>query len=227
MKDMKKYIILFLALISFVSETKAQFESGESFVSGNFQSYLQRDRSNSADLKETSFTNSLTISVGKFVKDNKAVGWSLSNSLSLYDLNKAEYLKPLRSLGFSLSRFVEYYKPLGGKFAVYARPSIGVGYILSKEYSGTGTLLIYESTSNTVSLGIGLEAGVAWRFSPKWALYGSFAVSNPISISTSFGNRKYTDGSIEERRNGFEYNFRPTASSGQVGLGLRYFCGKK
>lgn len=227
MTDMKKYIILFLALVCIVSHADAQFESGESFLSGSFHTDLGRSRNNSADFTQSNFRYAVNISVGRFVRDNKAVGWSLSNSLSLHSVNKAEYMKPLQSLGFGISRFVEYYKPLGGKFAVYVRPSINVFYTLNKEYSGTETLLIYEVTRNKVSLGAGLEAGLAWRFGTKWAMYGSVAFSNPISVSTSLNHQKYTDGALDQKGTSFEYNFNPMASSGQIGLGLRYFCGKK
>lgn len=227
MTDMKKYIILFLALVCIVSHADAQFESGESFLSGSFHTDLGRSRSNSADFTQSNFRYNLNLSVGKFVKDNKAVGWSLSNNLSLQNVNKSEYIKPLQNLGFGLSRFVEYYKPLGGKFAVYVRPSVGIGYSLSKEYSGTGTLLIYEVTRNRVSLSAGLEAGLAWRFDSKWAMYGSVAFSNPISVSTSFNHQKYPDGALNQKGTSLEYNFNPMASYGQIGLGLRYFCGKK
>lgn len=224
---MKKYVILFLVFVGFVSTSQAQFESGESFVSGSFYTDLQKNKRNTPDINRTSFTSLLSISVGKFVKENKAVGWTFSNNLSLFKLNQPEYIKPLQSLGFGVGRFVEYYKPLAGKFAVYARPGIGIGYSLSKEYSGTGDLLIYEATNNRISLNTSLEAGLAWRFATKWALYGSVAFSNPVSVSTSFNRRKYTDGLLDQRGNSFDYNFNPTASSGQIGLGLRYFCGKK
>lgn len=224
---MKKYIFMLLACVGFVSSASAQFESGESFISGSFHTDLQRNRHKSSDLNQTSFAHSLNISVGKFVKENKAVGWSFSNSLSLFKINEPGYMKPLQSLGFGIARFVEYYKPLGGKFAIYARPSIGVGYTLSKQYSGTGDVLIFEDTNNRISLNASLEAGLAWRFATKWALYGSVAFSNPISVSTSFNRRKYTDGLLDQRGNSFDYNFNPAASSGQIGLGLRYFCGKK
>lgn len=224
---MKKYIILFLAVVGFLSTANAQFDLGESFVSGSYYTSLQRDRANSADVTQTSFSNSLSISVGKFVKDNKAIGWSLAHSLSLYKVNQSGYMKPLQNLSFGILRFVEYYKPLGGKFAIYARPSIGIGYNLGKQYSGTGDILIFEDTSNKVSLNVGLETGLAWRFGSKWALYGSVAFSNPVSISTSFNKREYADGTLSQKETEFAYNFNPAASSGQIGLGFRYFCGKK
>jgi hypothetical protein len=222
---MKKYIFLILTLIGSIANVNAQFESGEPFISGSFNTHLFNSKV--GDLDQTGFTYSFNLSVGKFVKDKKAVGWSLTNSLMLHKMNKPEYMKPLRSLGFGIRRFVEYYKPLGDKFAVYARPSAGIGYSLGKEYSGTGTVLLYETSSHEVSLSAGLEGGIAWRFSPKWAVYGSVAFADLINLSTSFDRKEYTNGLLDERRNAFDYNFSPTASFGQIGLGLRYFFGKK
>ena len=217
----------------------AQFQAGERFVSGGLSFNFSDNKYEDANLTNhyANYNHSTSVSSGHFTKNNKAVGWSLSQSLSLeknvYDPNLLDSPRKFRYLGFGVGRFVEYYKPVFEKFALYLRPSVGLTYGLGNNYNyvmlNNGTSALSQSRTNTITLGLNLNAGIAWRLSPKWALYGGFAFVDPISLSAGWTNAENPGSGnpqsapIETEGSFFKYDLSPALSSGNINLGFRYF----
>lgn len=231
---MKNSILTFLLLILFSHIAAAQFQAGESFISGGFYNNLVNVNETRTNSGMNSYNHYISLSMGKFVRDNRALGWGLTHRLvtesnSLFRPEPAQ----LKELGFGIERFAEFYKPLGEKFALYVRPSLDLGYSLKNNNAISDNQLVYESKVNSIDLSAGISAGVTWRFSPKWAIQGSFALLNPISIGygfskTEYFQNKYPNGeNVKYEVNSITYAFSPGISSGSIGLGFRYFYGGK
>lgn len=238
-----KNILILLVLISLPGITKAQFKAGEHFVAGGFGISLIdtkfRPGVNTIG-NHGQYSHNIGISLGHFTTDNRAVGWTLDQSLSLFNYgyyDSSIKIKPrsLTSLRVGIGRFVEYYKPISEKLALYISPSLGLTYELANTWGQDSSPpgISYQTQTNTLILGASLAAGIAWRITPKWALYGNFAFTNPISISGGISNtvnyqEKNPQGeNLKTRGSLFEYNFSPTLSSGSIGLGFRYFYTRK
>jgi hypothetical protein len=231
---MKNSILTFLLIIFLTNIATAQFQSGESFVSGSFFNNLNSVSRTDNTPRFNAYNHYINLSVGKFVRDNRALGWGLTHSLSTAS-NSALQPEPtlLRDVSFGIERFAEYYKSLNDKFALYARPALNLGYAFKNSNAVEQNLVVYESKINTISISAGISAGVVWRVSPKWALYGGFAFLNPISIGYEFSEtenfqNKYPNGeNVKSTGNAVTYAFSPNLSSGSIGLGFRYFYGGK
>ncbi|MPR32618.1 hypothetical protein [Salmonirosea aquatica] len=216
--------------------TKAQFNAGERFVTGDVNISLNDNKHvnpNSTPHYGT-YGYNVSASLGHFTTDNKAVGWTLNQSLSLinYDDWFGTYAAPrtLQGFGVGIGRFVEYYKPISEKLALYIRPSLGLTYQLeNQDNRQNGDIIVIRNQSNTLTSGINLSAGIAWRLASRWALYGGFAFANPVSISYGWQNSESYQqsspqtGSTKTEGSFFKYNFSPTLSSGNISLGFRYF----
>lgn len=217
--------------------TKAQFNTGERFVAGGFGISLTDNKyrpnvNTMGDLGQ--YNHNIEISLGHFMSNSKAVGWTLSQSLSL--INYGDWTRPypeprtLQSIGVGVNRFVEYYKPISEKLALYLSPSLGLNYQLQNQNSAqNGDIVLIRTQANTLTLGINLSAGIAWRLASRWALYGGFAFANPVSISYGWQNsefyRQSSPQTADTNSEGsfFKYNFSPSLSSGGIALGFRYF----
>lgn len=217
----------------------AQFNVGERFVEGSFGIELNdtRYRPNINTIgNHGQYYHNVYISLGHFTTNTKAVGWNLNQSLSLfnygiYDDSVKVRPRSLTRLGVGVERFVEQYKPISEKLALYLRPSLGLSYRLENTWGQDvpNPGISYQTQTNTLILGASLAAGIAWRITPKWALYGNFAFTNPVSVSggisttENYQEKNPQGGNLKSRGNFFEYNFSPTLSSGSIGLGFRYF----
>lgn len=225
---MKK--ILTVLIVLFICNTaKAQFEQGQSFIGGTFFNYLRNYKNLGQDATTITYSHNMEVSLGKFVKTNKAVGWTVTHNLATqklvnFDINP----KPVNNLGIGAQRFWEFYKPMNEKFALYARPAIGISYNLLNEYRQGGDRITMETRTNKLTLGVSIGAGVAWRITPKWALMGGVAFSNPLNVSASFSKEenftiKDSQGQNRKSKNGsVEYQFVPGVSAGGISLGFRY-----
>ncbi len=214
----------------------AQFKAGQIFFAGGASFSLNdtKYRSNgfNPDGKFGTYSHNLDYSSGYFTDKNRAIGWTLGQSLSLVNYGESRSTisgpRTLRSLGFSGGRFVEHYKSLSDKFALYVRPGFGLGYRLQNDDDQQqGNVRYAKNQTNTFTLGINVSGGVAWLVSPKWVLYGGVAFANPISISAGWKDIAIVPGSsgyqpTDTKGSFFNYNFSPTLSSGSINLGFRY-----
>lgn len=225
--------ILLLLLLD--NNAFAQFKEGQSFVAGNFFNYLNTFKSKNPNAGVDHYTHNLGFSFGKFTKDNRAAGWGITQSLIIenYD-NMSVDPRALRELGFGMERFWEFYKPiLADKIALYARPILGLSYTHNGAWEQLDGALSLEKRTNTVMLGVSLAVGLAWRVTPRWALYGSFAFYNPANVAYSFGDTEnylaQNPGgeNVVDKTSGFKYSLSPELSAGTVGLGFRYIYGGK
>ncbi|GAB3175329.1 hypothetical protein [Telluribacter humicola] len=233
---MKKYTFFILLGVCLLAGTvaQAQFQSGQRFISGTADLSTNR-YSEQTDLQYI-YSHSMHFSVGRFTRDNRAMGWSFSNALSIY--KSGQFVPEARALGylsFGIGRFVEYYQPLGRKFALYGRPSVGVGYNLQNQFSVASAptiagkwVLFNQVQRHTFSLDVSLSGGIMWRFAEKWALQGSVAGISPLglgfsrSIDDRYGLAPNTQKEkISQTQLGF--NLRTELNTGSIGLGLRYF----
>lgn len=226
---MKKISILILVLFAY-NTAFAQFEEGQSFISGAFSNYLNNDKDTEQNASRNTYSHNIDLSFGKFIKANKAVGWTVTHNLQTQKFVNLNFEpKRVQNFGIGGGRFWEFYKPLNTRFALYARPSVGMTYNLLNEYNNSGNQITSEKRTNKITFGASFSAGIAWRVSPKWGVYGGFAFSNPLNISTSFSkNESFTikDSKGENRRTKettFGYQFVPSVTSGGISLGLRYF----
>lgn len=217
------------------TSVQAQFETGQSFVSGGFSTNLGSYNNPDLESKGRNLDYNINASWGKFTKENRAVGWGISHGLSSNRLDRDVAARPsISSAGIGVDRFAEFYKPVFEKFALYIQPRVGLAYALNNTYSlQNNTTLSYKTRYHQLTLGASLSAGIAWRITPKWALYGNFAFTNPISISGGIGNtvdypENGSQGEYTKSRSSFfEYKLSPTLFSGSVGLGFRYFYTRK
>ncbi len=230
MKNAYNFLVL-TALLILSADVKAQFEAGQSFVSGDFSTNINRFQYIDSQPTQGVFNYNIGVSWGQFTQANRSSGWELSHALST---QKSTYLPPnipsLQQVSFGGSRFIEFYKPLSEKFALYLSPSIGLTYILQNNVNQQNTEgSYYVNQTNTLILGASLRAGIAWRITPKWALYGNFASTNPINISGGVSNTKHYNvntpvgAPVESKGSAFGYNFTPNLNTGSIGLGFRYF----
>ncbi|MCE6992386.1 hypothetical protein [Dyadobacter sp. CY323] len=231
---MKNIILTFTLLVFFGTIAEAQFQAGEKFISGSFYNGLTNVKEKKEEAALNNYSHNIGVSFGKFVQNNRAVGWGISHTLSTYKNRELDFVrKPLSEFGIGIERFAEYYKPLNDKFALYVRPSGNLGYTLKNTYQLSNDELYYETKTNSIVLGLSLGAGISWRISPKWMIDGGFAFTNPINISYGFESIEYhqqqnpAGGNLETKGTAFKYMFSPTLSSGSIGLGFRYFCGMK
>ncbi|WP_254561273.1 outer membrane beta-barrel protein [Dyadobacter diqingensis] len=230
---MKKIFIMIFAFL-FCTTAKAQFETGDTFIGGGFYNTFSNFKSQNLNSSATTYGHNINVAWGTFVKDNKAVGWGINHTLSLQKLKEFNVdPRRLRNFGIGGERFWEFYKPLSSKFSVYVRPSLSLTYNLTNEYSLINDKLTDETRLNKVTVGASLGAGIVWRVTPKWALYGSFAFANPINISTGFGEiESYTRVSaggenLKTKKTLFDYQFSPSFQTGSIGLGFRYFFARR
>ncbi|WP_373515113.1 hypothetical protein [Persicitalea sp.] len=237
MKSSSLYFLFTFVILPIAA--KAQFQAGQSFVSGGLSLNLNDNKYKGPNTvnQSANYSHNIDISSGYFTRNNKAVGWTLSQSLSTNTNaslpNYPGFPSKLRYLGFGGSRFVEYYKPVFEKVSVYIQPSVGLKYGLDNEYNrvilDNGTNAFSLRRTNTFTLGMNLNAGVAWQVAPKWVLYGTFAYFNPISISAGWKNTENPpvnsprSGPAKTEGSFLNYNLVPSLDSGYIGLGFRYF----
>lgn len=226
---------LIAAVVLLNTSAQAQFEAGQSFISGSLSTTLGYFNNPVRESKSEALNYGVSASWGRFTKENRASGWGISHNLlsDNYYYPLAD-LPSVRSASVGVDRFVEFYKPVFEKFALYIQPRVGLSYGLDNQFGleNDGTLS-FKTQNQRVILGASLAAGIAWHITPKWALYGNFAFTNPISISGGISNtvnyqEKNLQGeNLKSRGSLFEYNFSPSLSSGNIGLGFRYFYTRK
>ena len=234
---MRNFLIL-SAFMLFPVLLKAQFKTGQIFFEGgasfslNDTKFQDRYGSN-PDSRYGNYNHNISYSSGYFTAENRAIGWTLSQSLSLTRFGNSGSTvaspRTLRGMSFSGGRFVEHYKSLSDKFALYIRPGFGLTYQLqNQDGQQNGNVTYTQYQTNTFFLGVNVSAGVAWLVSPKWALYGGVAFANPINISAGWTNiasvsNNYPGGGANETNGSFfNYNFTPSLYSGSISLGFRY-----
>ncbi len=230
-------LFILAAFLLFPALSKAQFKAGQIFFQGGASFSLNdtkyRSFGSDPDSKFGNYGHNLNYSSGYFTADNRAIGWTLGQSLSLTNFGEYGSTIPsprsLRSIGFSAGRFVEHYKSLSDKFALYIRPGFGLSYLLQNDDGQQqGNIRYTQNQTNTFFLSVNVSGGVAWLVSPKWALYGGFACANPISISAGWNNIATISTNSprglasESRGSFFNYNLSPALSSGSINLGFRY-----
>ncbi|GHB56308.1 hypothetical protein [Persicitalea jodogahamensis] len=228
---MRNFLILASSIL-FPILSKAQFKAGQIFFQGGFNLSLSDSKylSTYGDSQFGNYSHDISYSSGYFTDQNRAIGWTLNQSLSLakiqYSGNTNDPAPTLQSIGFGGGRFVEHYKSLSDKFALYVRPGFNLSYTLQNQDDQQNGNAFTRTQTNTFTLGADVSAGVAWLLSPKWALYGGFAFANPISISAGWRNTESTtqnSGRPTNRKGSFfNYNLSPNLSSGSISLGFRY-----
>lgn len=170
---MKKilYLLLFTGLLAH-NEGYAQFLPGQRFVSGEVG--LNMNNYGKAQMLNYTYSHHLSVSWGKFKTNTRAVGWSLGQGLSLIKYrNFTPEISSLGNVSLRVGRFVEYYQPLSNSLSLYARPSAGLGYQYLHSIEAQGVLpggfvpLNNQKWKHSVSLDIGLSAGIFWRLDRK------------------------------------------------------------
>src|SRR5215217_8471718 len=78
---MKNPILTFILLVIFSNIATAQFKTGESFISGAFYNNLTNVTEKGNYPGSSAYNHYINLSVGKFVRDNRALGWGLTHSL--------------------------------------------------------------------------------------------------------------------------------------------------
>jgi hypothetical protein len=222
--------ILIVAFVMVHSLASAQFKEGESFADGSFYVNLFDNKMKNTDIGLNRYSHNINLSLGRFKSSTFATGWALSHNLITQNLKNYDIdPKSLQTLGFGVSRFWEFYKPLNDKFSLYVRPSIGLSYKLDNTYESSSSVILSETRRHSFSLGASVSGGIAWRLAPKWAIYGGFAFTNPLDITFGFAKNRNVadmrpDGQFPQTNSrGFSYRFAPELSSGSIGLGFRYF----
>jgi hypothetical protein len=232
---MKNFTALLICTFVMIhSPANAQFQEGESFVSGTFYLNFDDSKTNNINSHYNRYSHDINVSIGKFRSSTFASGWGIDHGLSLHKFENFNIdPKNLQNLRFGIERFWEFYKPLNDKLALYLRPDASLSYQVRNAFETSNDKIITETHGNSFSLNLGVSAGIAWRIAPKWAIYGGFAFLNPLSVSYGFGHTRFTDtirpdGEYPQTNtSGFAYRFSPQLSSGSIGLGLRYFYGRK
>ncbi|HEV7347697.1 hypothetical protein [Telluribacter sp.] len=233
---MKKTIYLFLLGVALLAgnHAQAQYQVGQHFISGNVDLGANRYGENSTI--HNNYNHSLGLAIGKFTRENRAVGWSLQNSVRMNKFeNYVPAIRKVGSMGFGLDRFVEFYLPVGEKFTLFARPSLGVSYQLQNFFTvanspkiGGNWVLANQSQRHSYFLSVNLSGGVLWQFAEKWALQGSVAGITPLSMMFSrrveeeYGLAPNTQKNTYTQ-NQLSYTLQPDLNTGYVGLGFRYF----
>ena len=233
-----KKVIYFLLGAGLLAGThaQAQFETGERFVSGSIHLGGNVFAAERFVNSFSGYNHSFYASLGRMTRENRAVGWSLSNQIELHDRNGLVPKAPsLRTLNLGVGRFVEFYKPLGEKWALYLRPSFSVNYQLQNSYvletpsRPDGSIrLRSQSQSHGISIDTYVGGGVLWRFAPKWAFQGSIGGISPLRVlfrRTRSEQYNSQTGAVEYKNidHRAEYAIQPGLSIGNVGLGFRYF----
>ena len=231
---MKKNIILPALLLIIAANVQAQFESGQRFISGGFSNSLIDNKSGAATEHSLSYHHNINVSVGSFVRATKAVGWGIHSQVAILKEEGVPYRpKSLAQNFIGIDRFVEYYKPLNNKFSLYVRSGVGLSYSLGNSYQSNTSEITFEEQSHSFMLSASIQGGIVWRITPKWALYGSAGLLNPVNIGVkrkrgeNFVEKNPEGGNRISKTTAFEYQFSPNGSSGSIGLGFRYFCGLK
>jgi outer membrane protein len=194
-----KKIVMMLALVTSAFFAKAQTTSGQMMIGGSFGiSSVNYDNSNGSDY--SSFT--LAPSFGYFVKDNFAVGLSVSVGNSKSGTGAGQ----TTSSSFGVGPFVRLYKFTSNeKFAFFGNAGISFGN--TKSENGN----VITDKSNTISLGI--APGFAYFFNEHWAAelsIAGFRIQN--SSSDNFPGNDRTSVTFD-------------VSSFNPSLGLRYHFG--
>ena len=222
--------ILIVAFVMVHSLASAQFKEGESFIDGSFYVNVFDNKMKNTDTGINRYSHNINLSLGRFKSSTFATGWTLSHNLVTQKLKNYNIdPKSLQTLGFGVSRFWEFYKPLNDKFSLYVRPNVGLGYKLDNTFESSNDIILTDTRIHSFSLGASVSGGVAWRLAPKWAIYGGFAFASPLDVTLGFSKKRNManirpDGEYPQTNaRGFSYRFAPDLSSGSIGLGFRYF----
>jgi len=228
------YFLIFAVYMLLYQEAQAQFEAKQSFVSGNLSIDITSFKLDATEPSQSYNYYDLGVSWGQFTQSNRSSGWGINSSLaSLKYTDPLLNIPSLQQLSLGGNHFFEFYKPLAEKFAFYLTPSVGLTYRLENVLRREDSENYLLDQTNSLILGASLSAGIAWRITQKWALYGGFALVNPIRISGGAVNTKrYSTNThnkvpIESRGSVFDYNFAPSLNTTSIGLGFRYFYTRK
>lgn len=210
----------------------AQFRPGSSFINGGFYSSFDNSRYKQSDFSSGSYRHNINISFGKFIKENKSVGWSINNNILKVKFD-TDSVKPesIREFKLGLNRFWEFYKPLNDKLSLYMSPSVGLTYARMYDYGISGHDLSFESWSREISIGASIKLGICWKVDNKWAFYGNLGIIDPIHFTGGVVKmEKYWEKNANgdnTRSRGIYSNqyFVPGLASLGLGLGVRYFWG--
>ena len=232
---MKKIFLLAL-LIGFgtIGTLQAQF-TGKKFIEGNAFINFKQNNNDSPDLSTNEYGYNFNISLAKFRTETRASGLRISNSLgggkSFYSSNSNGTgplieKSGLRSIGFGVGHFWQFYKHFNENVGIFGGPSVDLGYSNSKNYNPDGGYL-QENKSNKINLGLNLSAGIYYNLSEKWWVTASIAFANPVGITYENINYSNIAGMNESTKvNQLEYQLTPTFTFPSVGLGVRYFYGR-
>lgn len=192
---MKKLLTLALILISFFA--KAQTSAGNMMLGGSL-SITSTNYKNSNDNDNSGF--SLAPSFGYFVKDNFAIGASISFNSSRFGVAPES-----KTTGFGVGPFVRLYKFTSSEqFAFFGQGGISI----NSSRTETGNLVTDRLSSVTFSV----SPGFAYFFNEHWA--GEFAFSLLSVTSANHDNNNSDRTSVNFGLN----SFNPS-------IGIRYHFG--
>lgn len=225
------YYFIVTLVLGFSQTTFAQWE-GQKFIYGSAS--LDFINSNPDLQKSTnSYGYNFDLGIGKFKTSTRAVGWTLSTSLSGGKQNLTSYINGIPvnrdkngiiGMGVGVGRFWQFYKHFNDKMGIFAGPDVNMLYNNAKTYSTTtDSRLLITNKSNVVSISGGLKAGVYYKLSPKWWVTGSIAFSNFASVSYTSLKSEIEDDVYTSNQKTLNYQFSPSFRFPNVGFGLRYF----
>jgi hypothetical protein len=210
--------------------------AGRHFVSGaNSMEFATNDRK-WLEGTQSSGTLSADLSVGKFVTDQKATGWTLRGGLMLRKTTKEEKDQYLWSgedngiTGFhaGLGKFWQHYKHVNEHWGFYGGPAVQATVDVRNEYSLTSETHYLHRRTSAIRLGLTLSAGAYYKLSEKCWLNASLAFINPLAIALEKQQDNTYEGSSrqllgESTTRNFYYQLKPDLYMPSVGLGFTYF----
>jgi len=224
---MKKLLSIFICLQVFVVTGALAQLDGKRFISGS--AGVSFTNSN-PDLQKASqfYGYNVNVDLGKFKTETRASGWNLNSTLSgrkssFNNVNgEPQVENGISGFGVGAGYFWQYYKHFNEKFGIFAGPSINGGYLRANEITQS-EVEVSDKNMNSVSISLGLNAGLYYKMSERWWLTASLGFATPLSARYQFDEVTGRSTGTSLKSNEFKYEFAPAFTFPSVGLGLRYF----
>ena len=172
----------------------------------------------------------LNFSLGNFTKNGNANIFTLGlkNGNSEYDKLRAN--ESSWKVSFAYAR--EKYKMLSNKIAIYGGLESNIFYENTfKKGQDSFNSVVLKNESNITEIGVSMKAypGIIYFINSRWAVNATIGSLTLFSISNKKNNASgdYGDNGIiytsYSTDSNFTYNFNPSFSISNSGVGIRYF----
>jgi outer membrane protein len=215
---MKKTLSLtFLALLCL--EVNAQLQKGNILVGGSVSfsttSNDQEGITSDYHYKNTQF--GVDPRAGYFLSDRGVAGLGLGFFASHYTADNASSAQENKGNDFSISPFYRFYFPLGDKIALFVHSSASLGFSKVKIAIEEDNTEDENYTSKGTSYSVGVNTGLNYFLSEKWALEATFGSIRYNAAKTDRNDQYYTES--EFKSSGLQFNLGIESFS----FGLKYF----